>query len=260
MIEMESPLTTETEAFHFLMFEVVYFAVILFAAKVGGPGEGFAAFALLSVAALARWLTRRRPDPLPAPIPVRERADGPNRVLVIANEKLLGAQLRDELERCSAEPSEVHVVCPALNPRLKHWVSDEDEARSAARKRLDACLQSLAKEGITASGTIGDPDPLLAVQDALWTFEADSVLVSERAADSANWLERRFVARAGKRFTLPISSIGSYAFVEDAFVEPEVESAIGPDTRHLPSLVEEGLAVATSAVPDPAGHSVGPLE
>ena len=58
------------------------------------------------------------------------------------------------------------VVCPALNSPLRHWASDEDDARAEAQERLDASLAAMHGAGIHARGEIGDGDPLQAIEDA----------------------------------------------------------------------------------------------
>ena len=53
---------------------------------------------------------------------------------------------RELLERARRGPLQVFVVCPALNSRLRHWLSDEDGARTRAEQRLADSLAALARE------------------------------------------------------------------------------------------------------------------
>ena len=108
-------------------------------------------------------------------------------VLVIALDAAGPTDLRD---------TEVLVVAPALNSRLRHWLSDEDGARRRAAERADACVEQLERSGARASGRVGDPDPMQAIEDALPTFPADEVVI---AAESEQVAER-----ARKRFALPV--------------------------------------------------------
>src|SRR5438270_7877817 len=94
-------------------------------------------------------------------------------ILVIANETVESDVLRNVLPRSAR----VLVVAPALNSRLRHWVSDEDDARRAAESRLARCLESLGAVGIDARGRIGDPDPLQAIADGLALFPADEIVI-----------------------------------------------------------------------------------
>jgi hypothetical protein len=99
------------------------------------------------------------------------------------------------------------VVSPALNSPLKHWVSDEDGARLAARERLDDSLTRLGEAAIVARGEVGDSDPLQAIDDALRTFGADEIVISTHPEGRSNWLERGIVTGAGQRFDVPITHV-----------------------------------------------------
>lgn len=99
--------------------------------------------------------------------------------------------------------ADVLVVAPALNSRLRHWLSDEDAARRRAKERADACVEQLERGGVHANGRIGDADPLQAIADVLPTFAANKVLIAAQSAE----LDRRTDAlaeRARKRFALPV--------------------------------------------------------
>ena len=72
-------------------------------------------------------------------------------ILVIANETAEGSVLHEAIRfRARNVDADVLVVAPALNSRLRHWVSDEDDARSAAAQRLQSCLDRLAEFGVAA--------------------------------------------------------------------------------------------------------------
>jgi hypothetical protein len=124
------------------------------------------------------------------------------RILVLANEtadtdtlaKAIGSAAR------KASTTEVLVVAPALNSRLRFWCSDEDDARHRAEERLQGCVERLASAGITATGRIGDADPQQAARDALVTFDADLLIIATHPEGKSNWLEARLVERAGAWF------------------------------------------------------------
>ena len=95
--------------------------------------------------------------------------------------------------------SEVLVVAPALNSRLRRWLSDEDGARRLAGARASATVERLELRGLHAHGQIGDGDPLQAIADALPVFAADEIVI---AGDTS--VAERLVARARARFGLPV--------------------------------------------------------
>src|SRR5260221_11281622 len=100
-----------------------------------------------------------------------------HRILVIANETVEGRVLHDTvLARAGeADSAEVLVICPALNSRLKHWISDEDGARAAAQAPLQTCLHRLAGEGGRGEGFVGDAGPVQAIQDVRHAFDPDRI-------------------------------------------------------------------------------------
>ena len=84
----------------------------------------------------------------------------------------------DDLVPAKVPDGEVLVVAPALNSRLRHWVSDDDTALRRARARLTAFVERLERRGSHAEGRVGDSDPLLAINDALVTFRADEIVIA----------------------------------------------------------------------------------
>jgi nucleotide-binding universal stress UspA family protein len=121
-------------------------------------------------------------------------------ILVIANETVESDVLRNVLPQSAS----VLIVAPALNSRLRHWVSDEDEARAAAEERLGRCLARLRADGVAAAGAVGDADPVQAIEDALHVFDADAIVVATHPPARSNWLARDLVGRVRRRFDRPV--------------------------------------------------------
>ncbi len=132
----------------------------------------------------------------------------PTHLLVVANRTCPCPGLAEEIAPRSPG-GDVLVVSPALNRRLRHWVSDVDAAITAARERLAVTLGLLADVGIRARGEIGDADPLLAIEDALTRFPAGQLLISTYPAPHSNWLEKDLVRRAEQQFELPVTHLVS---------------------------------------------------
>jgi hypothetical protein len=139
------------------------------------------------------------------------------KILVIANETVASGTLREEVvRRARGSGAEVLMVCPALNSRLRHWLSDEDGARAAAQKRLDDSLVALARDGVAARGEIGHADPVQALEDALRLFRADEIIISTHPPGRSNWLEKDVLARARRCCGLPIVHVSDGERVEIA--------------------------------------------
>jgi hypothetical protein len=67
------------------------------------------------------------------------------KILVVANETMLGDVLHAAVRSAAGDGTpDVLVVAPALNSRLRHWISDVDRARRGAEERLQVCLERLA--------------------------------------------------------------------------------------------------------------------
>jgi hypothetical protein len=131
------------------------------------------------------------------------------RILVIANETVEGDVLHETIRFNASEAREVEVlvIAPALNSRVRHWISDEGEARRRAELRLATCVDRLAAAGIEATGWVGDADPLQAIQDGLHFFAADVIIIATHPEGRSHWLARNVVGRARLRFPQEIRHV-----------------------------------------------------
>lgn len=207
---MRNPLANEEAAFRLVLGTVAYLAPIVVASWLA-TWLGVAVFVAMSVVAVLVLRGGAKPPP-PAQHVERAAVEDTRRILVIANETLAGARLREEIVRMSAGVAEdVLVVCPALNSQVRTWFSDEDGARDAAGRRLRSMLDELTKAGVSARGEIGDSDPLQALEDALRGFAADAIVISTHAEGSSHWLERGVVDAARARFDVPVTHIAGAA-------------------------------------------------
>jgi Universal stress protein family len=205
---VKNPFRSEAEAYRFVLGTVVYFAAIVIATAVGGRWWGLGVFVVVTVAVLL-WVFRREVRERPVLAPSRSRSvEGERRILVVANETVAGGALRDAIKAAAEDAhANVLVVSPALNTKLKHWTSDEDQARAAAEDRLARSCRELERLGINARGEVGDADPLQAIEDAQRTFGAEMIIISTHPEGRSNWLERGIVSGARERFTVPITHV-----------------------------------------------------
>ena len=202
-----NPLRSEAEAYRFVWLTIGYFGLIVAGALIN-RWLGLAVFIVLSAVVLFFYFRRgERRTRVLAPTRARTPEDE-RRILVIANETVGGETLRETIrERSEGRRAQVLVVTPALNTPLKHWVSDDDQARDAAQGRLERSLARLNDAGIEAHGEIGDGEPLQAIEDALRTFGADEIIISTHPEGRSNWLERGVVENARRRFAVPIHHV-----------------------------------------------------
>jgi hypothetical protein len=203
-----NPFRSEAEAYRFLLLSVGYFAAIAIAALVIGTWAGFVVFVALTLAGLVYVVRARSGEPRQQTVPQRRGREDERRILVIANETVGGARLREEIRsRSEGFAEQVFVVCPALNSPLRHWASDEDGARVQAQERLNTSLARLRDAGVDAKGEIGDAEPLQAMEDALRLFGADEIIISTHPEGRSHWLEKGIVEAARERFAVPITHV-----------------------------------------------------
>jgi hypothetical protein len=126
-------------------------------------------------------------------------ANALRRILVVVNETAEDESVYGSIRARAGADAELFVVAPALNSRLRHWVSDVDDAREAAEDRLAKLLGRLLRTGFPARGCGGDSDPLQAMADALREFAADDIVIATHPRHRSNWLARDLVERARSR-------------------------------------------------------------
>jgi hypothetical protein len=136
----------------------------------------------------------------------------PAGILVVANRTCPCPMLLDEVaRRVSDAPMDVLVVVPALNSRLRHWLSDVDDAIARAHDRLELALAELRTRGVVARGEVGDANPLVAIDDALARFPASAIVIATLPPAQWNWLERGLIDKAKARFDAPVTHLVSAA-------------------------------------------------
>ena len=211
---MRNPLRSEAEAFRFLIVVIAGAAIIAVAAYID-KWVGVAA-AVLVVGGITWWFVKSPSGEAAAPRLVSSTPAGMRRILVVANETVGGQALREAIAgRAEGARTEILVVAPALNSPLRHWVSDEDGARAAAQKRVEASVARLGETGLVVRGEIGSGEPLQAIEDALRTFGADELVISTHPPGRSHWLEQGLIEKARERFALPITHV-----VVDLSAEP----------------------------------------
>jgi hypothetical protein len=68
-------------------------------------------------------------------------------------------------------------------------------------------VERLDEAGVDAAGDTGESDPLLAIQDALATFDADEIVLFTHPQGKRNFLEEGLVEEATERFEPPVRHI-----------------------------------------------------
>ncbi len=151
------------------------------------------------------------------------------RYLVVANQTLQAAELRDELrKRASAGPCSFFVIVPDTKaaqydpvaaggvlpqPGMWWWATyyarpaTDEEATAQARERLSLMLDSLAGLGVPAEGELGGADPLAAIGKACAGRQFDEIIVTTLPRHVSRWLRAGLPRQARRRFGLPVTTI-----------------------------------------------------
>jgi len=129
------------------------------------------------------------------------------RYLVVGNQTLRSARLLRELRTLDASgPSSFHLVVPAANPHV-HAFWTEGEAHAVARERLDEAVAHLGEQGITATGHVGDANPIDAVADALRREPFDAVIMSTLPPGLSRWIHQDLPRRLERRVAVPVRHV-----------------------------------------------------
>ncbi len=164
----------------------------------------------LVIGVLAGVFLARRPvqRPEPKPIPRHPRQTDKRYVLVIANQTLSGEALRREIvHRSSSLDTEVEVVCPALNNTPEDDTEDTEDAETRAKKSLEQMMSHLRNSSLITRGQIGSADPIKALDEAMYRFPADEVIISTHPYGHSGWLERDVVEYARNHFPIPVTHV-----------------------------------------------------
>lgn len=126
------------------------------------------------------------------------------KVVVLTSEPISADLLRAALGD-DARDAEVMVVAPALHDSpVRFWASDSDEAIARAQEVQEESVERLEEEGVDAAGDTGESDPLLALQDALATYQADRIVIFTHRDEERAYREDELVAEAQRRFGVPV--------------------------------------------------------
>lgn len=111
----------------------------------------------------------------PDPPPSRE---GVKRVLCFLNEVAGGRKLLTACRELSEDGADYFAVVAPQNLPIVGQLVDVEERRDAAQSRVDVTQAVLREFGIESEGAVMDPDPALALDDAVRATQPDYILLS----------------------------------------------------------------------------------
>lgn len=149
-----------------------------------------------------------------------------HRVLVVANQTIGGAELKQELrDRIGAGQCSFYVLVPNTAAAHYHVVpaaggfvpmpgladyggpATDEEATEEAKGRLQRILAELAELGAQAEGHLGGAHPVEAVKDTLREHQFDEVIVATLPRRFSRWLGAGVPDQIHRRFGLPVTTV-----------------------------------------------------
>lgn len=210
---MRVPFKTETDAFRVAIALALVGGASVVVGVLSSRAYGVVFCAACIAAGITFELAGRETD---RPSALGEAARGPHpqgasgtrrHVLVVASEQLAGDELLADLMGAGGADAELDVLAPIQSSRSQFLASDVDRERGEAQERLEASLAWAAEHGLTARGEVGDPDPLVAIEDELRDFGADEIVIVMHARERTSWLAKRMLGHLARQLEVPVREI-----------------------------------------------------
>jgi hypothetical protein len=132
----------------------------------------------------------------------------PARILVVAHQTAATPGLLAAVrERAQRDPARFHLVVPSQPKGMHKVVDPQDAGEDEAQGVLADALPKLSEAaGHDVTGSIGDSEPLMAMQDALNLSAYDEIIVSTLPRRVSKWLKLDLVSKA-KGLGLPVTHV-----------------------------------------------------
>lgn len=114
----------------------------------------------------------------------------PSRILVVAHKTAATPALIEAVrQRAGRAPAEFTLLVPNPTPGLHRMSDEEGHGTSEAEQVLALALPLLSEAvGAPVAGMVGDPNPLDAVQDAVYVQGFDEIIISTLPHRVSRWL------------------------------------------------------------------------
>jgi hypothetical protein len=129
-------------------------------------------------------------------------------VLVVAHQTAATDALLDTIrERARTGPVSFHLVVPRQAHGMHRFVDPQDADSGEAHAVLDAALPKLSEAaGSTVTGSLGDAEPLSAIQDAINLGNYDEIIISTLPRRVSRWLRLDLVSKT-RGLGLPVTHV-----------------------------------------------------
>jgi hypothetical protein len=139
----------------------------------------------------------------------------PASVLVVAHQTAATQPLLDAVkERAARGPATFHLVVPRQPHGLAKVLDPEEYGEEEAKRVLaDAVPKLSAVAGQEVGGSIGDSEPLAAIQDAINLGDYDEIIISTLPLGVSRWLKLDLISKA-RALGLPVTHVLAASGVE----------------------------------------------
>ena len=141
----------------------------------------------------------------------------PAHVLVVAHQTAATPGLLDAVRaRATRGPARFHLVVPQQAHGIHKLIDPEDAGVDEAQRVLEVALPKLSQEaGHEVTGSVGDAEPLSAIQDAVNLGNFDEIIISTLPLGISRWLKLDLVSKA-RGLGLPVTHVEAASKVEAA--------------------------------------------
>jgi hypothetical protein len=139
----------------------------------------------------------------------------PANVLVVAHQTAATPGLLEAVrERAERGPATFHLVVPQQAHGMHKVVDPQDAGADEAQRVLEAALPKLSEAaGHDVTGSVGDAEPLMAIQDAVNLGHYDEIIISTLPLGISRWVKLDLVSKA-RGLGLPVTHVAAPNKVE----------------------------------------------
>jgi len=141
----------------------------------------------------------------------------PTHVLVVAHQTASTRGLMDAVhERAQRGQATFHLVVPQRPHGMHKFVDPHDDGHEEAEAVLADALPKLSEAaGSEVTGEVADPEPLMAIHDAVNLGNYDEILISTLPRRMSRWLRLDLVSKA-RGLGLPVTHVEAVHAPEEA--------------------------------------------
>jgi hypothetical protein len=131
-----------------------------------------------------------------------------DRVLVVAHQTATSSGLLEAVRKRAAHgEATFHLLVPQQPHDAQKGAEAQEPRADEAQQMLDLALPKLSQAaGQPVTGSVGDAEPLTAIQNAMHHGDYDEIIISTLPLGASRWLKLDVVSKA-RRMGMPVTHI-----------------------------------------------------